>query len=561
MVTKSGREYEITFDSEAAEKYIVGVMEITSALMTESADKYVQEESNMLLDGLKEFFDKTDIFGAGGIKLTVSADSSKKISVENSEIRFDFNLYDLLTQYGKSTEGLERDKAEVDITFKTEQTMKNYNKKTDVEFPELTEENSQIINVPDDNERTYIVKEAPLFKNDTVYYNLSKISDVFGFTLKNSDGTIEFEAGDEKLTANIGEASFVLSDEEIQTDGPAFIENDGQIYANSDILWQFNIDIYGCQYSIEYKSFSYTVYYNPPIEDDSDYDYDDYEPYMHFYSFEISGTPYVRDNICYMPVYEFVSTLFAGQFTFGDNTVLYTADGENDFGINTISVKAGDSFVYVNGEAKALSAPAENVNGVISIPVSFAQILCFDAPRILTNYWDDIGAVTNFEFSIPNPNYDNNDYQGEYMRTLSYFVGFDKFPYIEDGEMYVPFYDLINELVKGEFTFTENTAMCEVKNDNIFNIRSVSVKSGDKFAVVNGEEKELSRSVVNYNDILCISIEDAEKLFGIKADSVSVGSHYASYYFTKENPNYKAADGIPDLSSLMNNWFLKLFEF
>lgn len=65
--------------------------------------------------------------------------------------------------------------------------------------------------------------------------------------------------------------------------------------------------------------------------------------------------------------------MFKGEFKFLGNGFEYAASGENNFGIESITVYDGDEFITVDGEKVPLSGKVVNVDNILRVPSSVTE--------------------------------------------------------------------------------------------------------------------------------------------------------------------------------------------
>lgn len=135
-ITRTKNGYRVKFDNDGVIGYLADVFKVAKVLAPEEASIY--DEIIGAIDGVKG---KLAVLGEDGLILDFTKNSRGDVTAYIEAIHFDFNLYDIATLFELDTEGLVRERANIDITFKAATEISGHNA-TVVEIPELTEENS-----------------------------------------------------------------------------------------------------------------------------------------------------------------------------------------------------------------------------------------------------------------------------------------------------------------------------------------------------------------------------------------------------------------------------------
>jgi len=240
---------------------------------------------------------------------------------------------------------------------------------------------------------------------------------LYEFLLELTPG--EFSYGDHSLTftatgenpyalisasAAVGNSFITWNDTELELSGPV-LEQDGIMYIPASFPKPLGINI---EATIRFYKYGPEVQYHWFIENPA---YTEgassaYVPYYLYFYISSDQMLYMKDERIYIPAYDLFAELTEGNFTFEENLMTFTATdgGANPLGIQTLSVASGDDFVTVNGEQILLDAPAEEINQVLRIPVSFAEYFGFDIDSIRA-----YGDSSHFTFSMKNPGYQQED--------------------------------------------------------------------------------------------------------------------------------------------------------
>lgn len=508
-IAKTAKGYTVKFDSDAVNGFI---NDCTAMIDENVSDPEIKE---YLMDSISM---DSAILGKDGVTFTITQNSKGNITAVAEKIHLDFNLYDFLTEMDMDTDGLSREKAQIDMTFEAVTEISGHNATT-VTIPELTEKNSS----PKyhDYYHDYITETSPIFKNDIIYYPLSEVIEI-------TDANVTIDGN-----------KVMFGDAVLECDETKLFISENAVYATEDVLafigaysmnvrYDTNNKVFRLEFDYDETEAGYT--YDEYIEDE---DTDDYQPPYIYKSFVIDRAPYTKDGVYYMPVYEFINGLGKGEFEFGYKALNFNATTKNADGIKTFAVKDGDRFVTVNGERINIEAPAAEVDGVLNIPASFAGTLGYDG--YINNYisLDNKSSHTSYSFNKENPLYSEK----LVSPVLWVYVYSDRLPHMENGELFVPLYDLLIEMYDGEFAFTENGMEYTATSENDYGITKVSVSVGDNFVTVDDEKIEFGNTVVREDGIIRVPISFTEAL-GFEIDWITVDNSGTTYTFTMPNPKY-----------------------
>lgn len=561
---KVGNRYTLSFTDEGAKAYILEILELSKQYAKDDREEKLFDS---LINNANDFFTKTTLLGEEGMTFEIEVNSRGYITAQNVSMNIALNVYDILEAYSKNTEGLDREKSYIDITASAAFEMSGHNKTT-VDIPEITEENANITEYFDTNPsieygRT-ILYENPIFENNTVYYPLNEIDEKSKIEVT-KDGdivTIYDYASNVTITASLTDNKVFINDNEQESDVANVIERDGKLYALQDILLLANIDIYASFYSFEDESFvtafEYTEIFEDPNEAVAEDDEYQYIPPSLYYYLNLNRPLYIKNSAAYMPIYEFLQSIcdYSGEFTFPENGLVFTTDTENVLGIKDFSAYIGDAFVTINGEQKPLDGYVEVYEGIMQIPVSFADESGFSS-HISMHYTRGLFQGYSLYLEIENPEYEGNvdNYYHTYIpETLNYYVNSDRVPHMQDGVMYMPVYDFLKELFEGEFTFYENGFEYVASGENDFGISKVTVYTGDNFVTADDEKIELEGSVISVDDVMRVPVSFANSL-GLTTENISV-YYGTTYTFSKPNPDYTGNPYGDDPT--YNNWWYSL---
>ena len=571
-ITKNRNVFTVKFDDEAFKNYYTDCFNIYKEKFLEDAEKYDIDDED-----IEEFFEivsknleQISFLGEKGIILSITVGAGGIINTCIEELNICLNVYDILAANGLSTKGLPREKAFIDFTSKMTATSKDHNKTT-VTMPELTEENSNVFVDYASPEMYYTAKEAPIFKNNRAYFPIKSIADQIGYDLKiekaNDTYMLTFADGN---VLNVIENTVSSGDESYETEVPAVIEENGIYYSLEDILGYMGVYNISMRYQEKTKNFTIGYSVIVPEEEPEDEEFSEdvseyenvyesmgYEPRTFYYYFWEDAPAYTEDGVVYMPAQEFFEELLYGVSINEPQKLIFEAAEENVFGIKTVSAKSGDNFIVVNGEQHQLEKEVKEIDGIIKIPVSYAKDLGLSGEIVMSKDLDGTYLETSYDFYMPNPNY-KSEFDEEYIpETLYIGFGSDQVPYMENGELFVPAYDLFQAMYEGEWTFFDNGMKYVATEENDIKINTLSAYVGDNFVTVDDKKVEFENKVINVDDIIRVPMSFTEKL-GMESTNVSVRNDRTNYSFSMDNPSYEEKTET-ETTQDSENWFEGLF--
>ena len=396
QVTKNQNEYTVKLDNDGAKNYIVEIFKASKEMIPDASEAGVIDQ---MIVTVEDLFSKTELLGKNGITMKLTKNSQGYITAQLEELHLSFNIFDILEAYSMSTNGLDREKAFVDITFKASTKISDINK-AKVTMPELNEENSSTQLLGQSMGYHKFLNESPVFKDNEIYYPLESIAKLTGNELViKADGETTSITYPNGTTAVITDTAVTIDGAE--TKGTALITEDGKLYCTELLLYPMNISYISADYNINTNKFSLSFTVEPEYEE-PDYIEDDYEfisptIYCYVYSQQL---PYMANDEIYLPICDLLASMFEGEFTFNGDYVEYNASGENVYGISKVSVNVGDKFVTIDGKKTELTNEIINVSNVIRVPLSFTKQLGFTLNGI------HIGSgYSDYYLEMANPEY------------------------------------------------------------------------------------------------------------------------------------------------------------
>jgi len=241
---------------------------------------------------------------------------------------------------------------------------------------------------------TYYIPLGVFLENNT-FGDISINENGLSFTATDSGNT-----GFETVSVTVGSNMITVNGEEQELGGAAVYYKDDVVipatyFENKGFDVSFTVQYYDkdifTDYSISKNNYPESVpEYQPEPEEQ-----EIFESKEMYYYIRFERNPYIENGVSYIPAYEFIRSLYTGEFSFDTGYLEYrVSEGyKNEFEIEVFSARTGDSFVTVNGKQIELEAPVVEIDNVIQIPVSFAKELGLNA----TNMYFTNGTSVYFE--------------------------------------------------------------------------------------------------------------------------------------------------------------------
>ena len=459
----SNKLYRITTDDTGFKNIVKGIAGKLFDAILEALAVYEEIDNQEWRYQFEEYISVIDdyqILGKDGISATVTLDGGNLKFVDYS-MHINFNLHDLITAYGGDLEEYNRDLWEIDFTISSKTEYENVNEDIKIDFPEITEENSNRI------------------LNPTPYYyeNYSRISinphneieiDENGMFLVDLSSAMSgsyiakqyyiVEDGIITITPREGQYDFVQAK---MTAGSDVINIDGNEFTMShkveenekNVLIPVDALTYMMGYELSYISGEPTdgrMHISMYREIDNEESDDVYiSPVLSFYKYE---SIVYSNNELYLP---FKSLMLAfgieEESIVSDNEGVYVQNFDEKIPeFSEIKLVSGSNEVYINGEKNILDNVVVESDGQIYVPKQMIMLLDCNI-RGIELYFDNTQTnvewynVNIFRNKIAEKNKDN--YKDEYVSEILYcFIDEEGLPVTVDGEYYVPLNPFMGEL-------------------------------------------------------------------------------------------------------------------
>lgn len=236
-ITDTIASYQVnTADTDASSTAVIGgVNEPTNIYV--STDELTDEERQEYRDNINKFFDALDdvkLFADDAVTLDVTLDDDKHISTMDVGIYLDTNIYDAVTKIGSVFNMSDADmdafkkivteeNSDIKASFTMQCEFSNVNGDVNIEFPEITAENSiDMLNQP--QQVTVNLGVEPTDVDGQALLPLRRFCNALGI----SDDNIYYDNGVVTVEDNVnGVTKFVLTiNEKLVT----YTDEDGNIY-------------------------------------------------------------------------------------------------------------------------------------------------------------------------------------------------------------------------------------------------------------------------------------------------------------------------------------------
>lgn len=491
----SNKLYGVTADDTGFKNIVKGIAEKLFDAILEVLAVYEEidnEEWRYQFEEYMSIIDDHQLIGKDGISATVTLEGGK-LKVYDYSMHINFNLHDLITAYGGDLEEYNRDLWEIDCTISIKTDYENVNENIEIDFPEITEENSWNIMEPDSKYNyEYQYNTISIYQSDKIKIDengnamLKLKNAMMGCQIaqkyyKVEDGKITITPREEQysfVTAemSVGSDTIVVDGVESTLCTKVVEEEDGTIlipadavtamtgYKLTSVAQKFDEDYYmdSCaRFEIENPEYS-------PQED---------KYISAWIDIAYGGTPIVLNDELYLPLNPTMGEFYvpAENIAVVDGEVTVITDGSiPEFSELKMSVNSND--IYVNSEKITLNNQVIESDGVVYIPAQLLETVnC---------------TVTSVEYFISGePRYVVNAKRNiileQRMAEYTYIPEYNSLwvedegkAVIEDGEYYLPLYPLMGEfMVRAEDIYeTENSAT----------VKSEDPASGFKTLVIEG---------------------------------------------------------------------------
>lgn len=236
-ITNTIASYQVnTADTDASSTAVIGGVDGPTNIYV-SADELTDEDREEYRDNINKFFDALDdvkLFADDAVTLDVTLDDDKHLSTMDVGIYLDTNIYDAVTKMGPVfnmsdadmdafKETVTEENSDIKASFEMQCEFSNVNGDVNIEFPEITDENSiDILNQP--QQVTVNLGVEPTDVDGQALLPLRRFCNALGI----SDDNIYYDNGVVTVEDNVnGVTKFVLTiNEKLVT----YTDEDGNIY-------------------------------------------------------------------------------------------------------------------------------------------------------------------------------------------------------------------------------------------------------------------------------------------------------------------------------------------
>jgi len=256
--------------------------------------------------------------------------------------------------------------------------------------------------------------------------------------------------------------------------------------------------------------------------------------------FNVYDKPVFENDNIYYPMNSIVKYL---DFNITDVSDVLTVNTKTTIG--TIGFDFNKGTIFINdekAEAPAVPAPVIRKNDNIYVAPEFLELL--NVSVYISEYDYKTNKCTmNVHFYVPDVVTEpetNKSAEAYVPATLRYNIYFNVLPVVENGEVYFPVYDLLEKIMPGEYTFTENSITKRSTETGDLGYTEFSALTNDNYITVNGEKMDISSPVINTGGIIQIPLSAIENL----GFTTELSTNYTNNGYTTQlrlgisNPKY-----------------------
>ena len=461
----SNKLYRVTTDDTGFKNIVKGIAGKLFDAILEALTVYEEIDNQEWRYQFEEYMSVIDdyqIIGKDGISATVTLDSGN-LKVVDYSVHINFNLHDLITAYGGDLEEYNRDLWEIDLTFSTKTEYENVNEEIKIDFPEITEENSnRVLNpTPYYYENYSYVNINPRNKiecDENGMFLVDLSSAMMGtyiakqyYTVEN--GVITIAPREEQY--DFTQAKMTVGSDVINIDGNEFTmsykveENENYILIPIDAL------TYMMGYELSHISGNMengktNIGMKKIVEKENVAAPASISNRMYIYG---DGNVVTENNELYISFMKMMNGLGVEEenIVVDNGEVSVKNSSENIPEFSEIKLVSGSNEAYINGEKNTLDNPVIEKDGEIYVPKQLIQLLDCKIQNVILYFDESQTYIKEYNIHIfRNKIAERNkavDKLNEYVPERIYcsFVE-EGLPVTEGGEYYVPLNPFMGEL-------------------------------------------------------------------------------------------------------------------
>ena len=480
------------------------------------------------------------------------------MKIVDVSVHINCNIYDIATAFGGDMSIFDREKWWLDVTIDTKSTYKNVGKTVKVDFPVLTEENSQnmfgdgYLDYEPQYENIYISTHKPILPDENGNFAISLTDTMIGcgiskkyysvddnrISITPREGQYDFSVAE----MTVGSDILVIDGKQIKLSSSVSEASDGVIFIPVDAVSKMTgYVLESASYSLATEGLAYnsvTLSRKNPNYVEEDYESDYISPWASVCG---EGKPVVKNGEIYVP-------LKAAMLEFGveesgikaENSVITVeSKNENVLEFKKIKFKEFSREVVIDGEKTTLKNPVIEIDGKAYFPAELFEKLSCTLQEV--NYsFENKSYVLDFYRKLVYGERDNDWLKYYEFNYLS--VDDVNGPVIKDGEYYLPLNPLMGELKVRAENITENGSKTTVTSENP--ITGFSMLTIDGVNVTKDSERYmLTKSMFKKDGKNYVPAQFVENVLGGSLGSVNIyydeGSRFCRYNIQVPNPIYE----------------------
>ncbi|MDD4689636.1 MAG: stalk domain-containing protein [Eubacteriales bacterium] len=474
--------------------------------------------------------DEFNILGKDGISVKVTLKNGL-INISEFSMHIDCNLHDALSAFGIDMSKYTRDKWWLDLTLNVNTTYEDVNKDINIEFPELTEENSKNIFDDDYNYEymydTAYVNTKPVEANDDGKFTLPLKDAMAGFRIAKKYYTVD---GDKiVITPREGHYNFTTSE---MTVGSNILTVDGvqtTLYTpvTKDDKGVVSIPVDAISAMTGYRLESTSHYFNKDnyrtdtvyfTKDNPDYNDEDdlyISEWMNIYE---EGTVVYKNGEIYLPLRNMMVTMGIPSENISVNNGEITITNSNpqipEFA--ELKVKENSKNVYIDSNMFTLNNPVIEEGAKAYIPTQFlSQLGC---RMVSFSYYFD---SNNYSIKFRREKVENQDIDKWQPEVNYLYISEDNKPVKKDGEYYLPLWPTMGELkVSGDNIIDDGQTVTITSTDPATGFKILKITGAS--IILDGKELSMSKPMVEQNNKKYIPFEFITNVLGGTIESIDI---------------------------------------
>ena len=488
--------YRVTVDDKGFKNIVKGISEKLFDTIMETLAVYEEIDNLEWRYQFEEYMsviDNYQLIGKDGISATVTLDGGKLKFVDYS-MHINFNLYDLITAYGGDLEEYKRDLWEIDFTISSKIGYENVNKDIKIDFPEITEENSnRILNAPDyygaydminirprneiefDENGMFLVDLPSAMSGSYIAKQYYSVEDGV-ITITPREGQYDFVQAKMNVGSdviNVDGTEFTMSHKVSEDENYVLIPIDALTYMMDYVICGANHNIDRGNIMVRMDRVNFT--------DEEDSAYVAQNIYIH-----CQGKPVIENNEIYLPL-ELIMERFGvsnDQIAKTENEVTITNSSVNIPEFSELKITYGSCEVYINGESKILDNQVIIKDQKVYVPKQFLRLIDCKMQNISLYSEDDSNEIANYSVVIlRNKIAERNKEKevNEYIpRELYCSIQEDGPPVMDNGEYYVPLNPFMGELaIRLENIIEDGETVTVIADDPQSGFETIVIKGTD----------------------------------------------------------------------------------